>query len=273
MEFLRFGSSIPGSYWGCCAVDIIQNFKYDPDEKAAIQLVSGDGGGPLTHNSSELFVGPTYRDIFMSRLRIGTFDSRDMPNHGFLAVMTQDQIRGSKGLTWLKILRETGFEFIRTVSNSVYSGQNLKVGGPDGEGNSLNHIFGLFRNIGTGGPADPFTPPTEWSSLPHVKTEACQSSLDPRELARLQFAEDLAVWNKIGAANLMSMKKVKQAGIDPTMAGLRSQFPQQSKTARDLAKSELKSESGVEAQKANPFLEPESEPIEDEEDYYKEEIF
>ena len=44
MEFLRFGSSIPGGYWGCCACCIIQNFKFDPKAKASIQLVSGDSG-------------------------------------------------------------------------------------------------------------------------------------------------------------------------------------------------------------------------------------
>ena len=43
MEFLRFGSSIPGSYWGCCAFDIIQNFgAYDPDDPLSIEMVDGE---------------------------------------------------------------------------------------------------------------------------------------------------------------------------------------------------------------------------------------
>src|SRR3546814_3229716 len=118
MEFLRFGSSIPGSYWGCCAVDIIQDFKQPPDGKASIQVVDGDGGNPLRGK----FFGPTWKDIFLQRLRIGTFADRNMPNHGFLAILTDWQIKSKPGSDWLKILKEQGFEFIRTVDNSVYSG-------------------------------------------------------------------------------------------------------------------------------------------------------
>ena len=36
--------------------------------------------------------GPTYRDIFWQRIRFGTFDKRDMPNHAFLAILTENQL-------------------------------------------------------------------------------------------------------------------------------------------------------------------------------------
>src|SRR3546814_6569676 len=77
MEFLRFGSSIPGGYWGCCAFDIAQCFKQNPDDKASISVVNGDGGFPMMDGKGVLFLGPTWHDIFKQRLRINTFDTKD----------------------------------------------------------------------------------------------------------------------------------------------------------------------------------------------------
>jgi hypothetical protein len=164
MECLRFGSSIPGGYWGCCAVDIMQNFKVDPDAPASIQITSGDGGGACLKDGQLAFAGPTYRDIFNARLRIGTFGKADMPNHAFIAVLTAWQLNEVHGKKWLAILKEAGFEFVRTVSNSVYGGQSLLSGEPTDH--SPNHIFMLVRNIGSGAIKDPFTPPKEWTDLP-----------------------------------------------------------------------------------------------------------
>jgi hypothetical protein len=231
MEFLRFGSSIPGSYWGCCAVCIIQNFKFDPDEKASIQLVSGDGGGPITQNGSSLFAGPTYRDIFWQRIRTGTFDQRDMPNHAFLAVLTDWQVKSSVGGKWLAILKEAGFEFIRSVANSVYTGSGLAV--PQGEGRKLNYIFGLFRNIGAGAPENPFLPPVEWDALPSVKLQAVTEL--PLSLAKAQWEADTAIWERIGPPKFLTEKEVTAAGAPVILAGLRSKFPQQSKQEREAA--------------------------------------
>src|SRR3546814_7262228 len=70
MEFLRFGSSIPGGYCGCCAFDIAQCFKQNPDDKASISVVNGDGGFPMMDGKGVLFLGPTWHDIFKQRLRI-----------------------------------------------------------------------------------------------------------------------------------------------------------------------------------------------------------
>lgn len=154
MEFLRFGSSIPGSYWGCCACDIIQNFNVDPDEPASIQLVEGDGGTPFVPDK---FAGKTYRDIFHQRLRYGTFSNSDMPNHAFFAILSKGQVGSSLGKKWLAILKAAGFEFLRTVNNSVW--------------NADNYIFCLIRNVGANAVSDQFKPPKEWTDLPTVVPE------------------------------------------------------------------------------------------------------
>jgi hypothetical protein len=238
MEFLRFGSSIPGTYWGCCAADIIQNFKVDPDAKASIQCVDGDGGSDLGGK----FLGKTYREIFLSRLRIGTFGLEDMPNHAFIATMTQWQLQTEVGKKWLQILKETGFEFLRAVQNSVYSGQSLAYSLPDSspdfdeeEGSNINYFFALFRNIGEGCLADPFTPPTEWTNLPSVKQETWKeiAAIDDsdgttyKELAKDQHAQDVVIWNDIGPAKFYSKEELIADGVPVYLAGLRSEYPQE----------------------------------------------
>jgi hypothetical protein len=152
---------------------IIQNFKIDPDEKSSIQLVDGDGGYPCSNANGFMFAGPTWRDIFWQRLRYGTFGTNDMPNHGFLAILTQSQISGGVGKKWLAILKEAGFEFLRTVDNSVYSGPStITAPGKGTTSAHPNYVFGLFRNVGHGAIADPYTPPKEWLDLPKVVPEA-----------------------------------------------------------------------------------------------------
>lgn len=231
MEFLRFGSSIPGAYWGCCAMCIIQNFKFDPDDKASIQLVSGDGGGPLTKNDKLLYAGPTYHDIFKQRIRIGTFSNHDMPNHGFLAVLTGQQLSDSVGKKWLAILKEEGFEFIRAVDNSVYTGPKLT----GSTSPHPNYLFGLFRNITESRITDPFTPPEAWTNLPQVIAEAWQGVPEDQ---RSLIAEDQTKyhkdrWKKNGPTKLLTEDEIVAAGAPVVMAGLRSKFPQQPKEVRD----------------------------------------
>jgi hypothetical protein len=120
MEFLRFGSSIPGSYWGCCAVCIVQNFKVKPSDKASIELVNGDGGYPILGSDGEtLFLGMTWKEVFEARIRIGTFSQRDLPNHAFLAILTDDQIKNSPGKQWLKILKDNGFDWLTQVKKMI----------------------------------------------------------------------------------------------------------------------------------------------------------
>lgn len=235
LEFLRFGSSIPGSYWGCCACDIIQNFKVDPDAKASIEIVGGDGGQAV----GDVFAGPTYRDIFHQRLRFGTFGSADMPNHCFIAILTEWQIASDLGKKWLAILKEAGFEFIRTVNNSVYSG--AAMGTPTtAVSNNDNHVFMLVRNIGSNALKDQFTPPKAWSALPDngkielidvlVKAMGGTAGVD---MTKTNHAADRKIWDKIGKAKLLTRAEVEKAGAPVMLAAKRSEFPQEKADSRD----------------------------------------
>lgn len=221
MECLRFGSSIPGSYWGCCAVDVFQNFKVHPDAKASIELIVGDSGQPVPGGK---FFGTTWREIFWSRIREGTFGTHDMPNHGFIAILTDWQLADpDTGGAWLPILKEAGFEFIRTVSNSVYDGPRL---GKHGDRSSHpNHVFGLFRNIGAGAIEDPFTPPKEWLALkgciPEVYIDITKSGYS-RKLAEAQRAFHRESWNKIGPAKRYTEAEIVAAGAPVILGGRRA---------------------------------------------------
>lgn len=240
MEFLRFGSSIPGRYWGCCACCIIQNFDFDPDEPAAIELVEGDGGTPLqlynaeTDSYNPAYAGMTYREIFETRIRIGTFSLNEMPNHAFFAIMTDWQLCQSYGRKWLEILKANGFEFIRTVDNSVYSGSSLLSGNPSSA--HPNYIFGLIRNIGRGAIVDPFTPPKQWLDIkgPEGMEEAHEFIKDGEGLAERQRVAHTAIW-QAGETKIRTLEEVKAAGVPIEMAGLRSQMPQQPESERSAA--------------------------------------
>jgi len=237
MEFLRFGSSIPGGYWGCCAMCIIQNFKFDPDAKASIQLVGGDGGNPIIKSGGEAFVGPTYRDIFNSRLRIGTFSESDMPNHVFLAVLTSEQISGSHGKKWLAILKENGFEFIRTTDNSVYTGPKTvtKPGTFAETSPHPNYLFGLFRNIGKGAIKDTLTPPKAWTDLP----DPYSGDMSPDNVQAVQLKQ----WEVIGPAKIMTEAQLKAAGAPVILAGRRlpgaAPEPKEARLAREPKKASI----------------------------------
>jgi len=236
MEFLRFGSSIPGSYWGCCAACIIQDFKQDPDEPASIQIVSGDGGQPIGDN----FAGLTYREIFETRLRIGTFNTTEMPNHAFLAILTQEQLETSTGMRWLEILRNNGFEFVRSVSNSVYADDQYLEDG-DEEESYENYIFGLFRNVGTGAIKGPLTPPNEWTQLSGgVKQPVDFLTENQKEMVnKSQNKFNSSNWEKT-VTKFYTEDEVRAAGVTVTYAGVRSKFPQQTEKARDQAKKDEK---------------------------------
>jgi hypothetical protein len=249
VEFLRFGSSIPGAYWGCCAADIIQCFTGDPDALASIQMVDGDGACDLG-----VFAGPTNKDIFYQRLRVGTFGVDDMPNHAFFAIITQWQIESTNGKKWLKILKECGFEFLRTVSNSVYAGQSLGTYDPLATGEDIQHIFVLIRNIGTGGVGDPYTPPKEWRDLPFATNEFWAEVPKERcvELAQTNHKLQTEIWNKIGPAKFLTEAEVEAAGAPVIYAAKRDYTEQEekSKRAKRLAKPGAKPTMG------NPFEVP-----------------
>lgn len=253
MEFLRFGSSIPGSYWGCCAVDIIQNFKQDPDAPASIQLVSGDGGMPLTDAAGgSRFLGMTEHEVFKARLRINTFNLGDKPNHTFFAILTASQISYDPGKKWLAILKEEGFEFVRAIDNSVYTGASL---GEIGEGSPhINYIFALYRNIGKGAIKDPFQPPAAWVELdtagPHLVNEPWRYLEEHQRESLVEDARSYHKirWEAIGPVKTYTEKELEDANVPVTYAGKRSTYPQQEKATRLAAEAQ----NGV-VPAANPF--------------------
>ncbi len=235
MEFLRFGSSIPGTYWGCCACCIIQNFHCDPDSKSSIQVVDGDCGYPiLDENDESIFVGKTYRDIFWQRIRFGTFSDDDMPNHAFFAILTESQLSQSHGKKWLAILKEAGFEFIRTVDNSVYSGQQV-IEGPGKQTTSShpNYIFGMFRNIGKGAIKDPYTPPKAWTDLNKVVPEVWERIGDGKGLNLVVQEKQLELWKALPEAKWYTRKELEAEGVPVMAAGLRSENSQENIVYRE----------------------------------------
>jgi hypothetical protein len=104
-----------------------------------------------------------------------------------------------------------------------------------GDASYKNYLFGLFRNIGINGVADPFTPPSEWINLPAGKPEVWSFMQQEvrKDVAAEQFAFDKAVWDKIGPAKLMTEAELVAAGAPVIMAGLRSENPQELKATRD----------------------------------------
>lgn len=237
MEFLRYGSRIPGAYeYGCCAVDIIQDFKQDPDELSSIEVVSGDHGTPLLDlKNNKRFLGPTYRDIFNQRLRIGTFSSDDMPNHVFLAVLTSWQLYTDTGRKWLAILKEAGFEFIRATDNSVYTGERLhgdvdEWGDDDDcEESHPNYIFGLFRNIGQGRITNPFQPPAAWLELSGGVTEVSSIMTEEQQttLEQDRYTNHRDYWHKIGPVTTLSEEELREKNVPVILAGKFSPNPQE----------------------------------------------
>lgn len=251
MEFIRFGSTIPGSYWGCCAIDLAQNFKVDPDAKASIQLVTGDGGGPMTKDGESLYMGPTYRDIFWQRLRYSTHSpTRKFPNRGVVCSITENQIQGQYGRQWMEILFEAGFMFVATVANGVYTGAN-RAPYSKSRGSSLNHIFLLPRNIGANGCGDSFTPPQAWQDL-HAKAKTKKrepwqflSAEDRLAIAKVRHKNDVSVWDKMPQPPVLKESEMEK--LAPlTLAGLRSPNRQELKSAREAR-------NGVKTPQPSPF--------------------
>lgn len=229
MEFSRFGSSIPTRYWGCCCADIIQDFNKDPDAKASIQLTDGDGNSPITRDGELAFAGPTYKDIFETRIRIGTFGTRDMPNHAFFAILTASQCNSAVGKKWLAILKANGFEYLRTVNNSVW--------------NVNNHVFALFRNVGPNKLANAFTPPSSWTNLPTVVPEAYQSDLSTADKRKDFTKQTMDALTPVWAAGTTVIRKesdIVAAGAPVVMGALRTEFPVELKASREKRLQERK---------------------------------
>lgn len=249
MEFLRFGSSIPGTYWGCCACDIIQNFSVDPDAKASIQIVEGDGGTPYSPNK---FAGTTYHEIFLQRLRYGTFSASQerATNHAFIAILSKTQTDSEMGQKWLKILKEQGFEFVRTVNNSVW--------------NKDNYIFMMVRNVGPNAVKDQFKPPKAWSDLDPVVPEVWQqefATLSGVELTAAIKEEQKVLYNALPPVKFYTEKELDDLKVPVSLAGKRSHqwdafavgYPQQLREVRVKFEAAFEALSGKE-KKETPSL-------------------
>jgi hypothetical protein len=253
VEFLRFGSSIPGSYWGCCACCIIQNFTVEPDGPASIELVEGDGGTPLGR-----FAGKTYHEVFRQRLRYGTFSAKDMPNHAFIAILSQTQLGSAIGKKWLAILKAEGFEFLRTVNNSVW---NVK-----------NYIFILVRNVGPNAVKDQFLPPKEWTDLPSVVPEPWNdyghvefasadyvegTVFDSKEYTARIKAAQTPLYDALPKGVFYTEAELVAAGVPVTYAGKRSHqwgafavgYPQQTANQRKQFEAAFEALTGKEKKK------------------------
>lgn len=191
-----------------------------------------------------LFAGPTYRDIFKQRIRIGTFHNGDMPNHAFFAVLTESQVSGGVGKKWLKILKEEGFEFLRTQDNSVYTGAGLT----GSTSPHPNHIFALFRNISGSRIKDPFTPPKAWTDLPKVIPEAWEdiAPASRKVLAKTQAEIHKEHWKANSPTKLLTEKEIVAAGAPVTLAGLRLPgAAPETKQARDARNNKAKAPSAT----------------------------
>lgn len=173
IECHRLGALRGGYNWGCCAIEIFQNFGSDPDAPGIAALWTGDSPDrPVCEdNEQPLYLGPTNRDIFLGRLRIGTFGKREQPNHIFLAAISNSQMGQTNTKKWLKILKEEGFIFLGGCSNSVYSGATISSDpNVKAQNQSPVYLFSLFRNIGAQRLEDPFAPPKAWADLPEPTT-------------------------------------------------------------------------------------------------------
>lgn len=158
LEVVRFGARRAANNIGCCAIDLVQGFNCDPASPAKVKLLHGDSGTVLMKDRKVAHAGPTNLDVLDTYLRIGTFGLQDSPDRVFLCALSVNQVNGAQGKKWLAILKERGFEFIRTTNNTVYNG-----------GTGTPHpvyLFGLFRNISGAKVADPFAPPKSWTELP-----------------------------------------------------------------------------------------------------------
>jgi hypothetical protein len=202
IECHRMGALRGGMNWGCCAVEVMQNFSSDPDAAAVQAMWVGDSPDrPVTGgNSTPLYLGPTNKDVFLGRLRVGTFGQREQPNHIFLASISANQMRQANTKKWLEIMKAEGFIFLGGCSNSVYSGANVsKDPNVKATNKSPVYLFGLFRNIGEARLDDPFAPPAEWNSIPEPTTTQLERWLagkttfynpTPEELKQLDAYED-----------------------------------------------------------------------------------
>ncbi len=161
LECLRLGARRGGEGIGCCAIDVLQGFNNDPDSLAPPQPhFNGDDWSPsfYQHTDKQLAIAGTNEEVFLSHITHGSFTPEPEPDHGFIAVLTDDQVNGTIGRKWLAILKREGFEWVGCTSNSVYGEYHP------------NHVFMLLRsthlNMEDAEIEELKKPPQVWTELP-----------------------------------------------------------------------------------------------------------
>lgn len=214
IECVRFAGR-KGQGIGCCAVDLLQGFNNDPDEEAYVGLTYGDSGDKIIRDKGQAFLGPTNRDIFLGYLRMGTFDTKELPDRVFLAAITKRQTEDPVGRKWLELMKENGFEFLTVVNNSVY-GSTRVVDGKPGENHYPHpvYLFILRRNISTNQIVRD-GPPEFWGTLPEAKShlQIWQEGKEGR--AMLLDEKDLVEAGKIRRKRWKTILQKQEASVIP----------------------------------------------------------
>lgn len=175
IECLRLGARRGGEGIGCCAIDVIQGFNNSPDALCPQQpFFNGDDWSPEFYPGSDdqLCVGGgtvTNEQAFLSHITHGSFTPHPEADHGFIAVLTHDQVTSGRGKQWLAILKREGFKWVGCSSNSVYSEKHP------------NHVFMLLRKTHKYMEEEEIEelnrPPSIWEELPEP-TETPEERFD-----------------------------------------------------------------------------------------------
>jgi len=147
----------------CCGASILNNFgtgssTVDPNGVSGYKT---DGVNYVRDEKGNL-ITVTYADKFkadLARLRL------QFPNRMYCCILNQAQYDAhNKG--WPKLLKEVGFEFVRSWSNSNHDGSHSYGGeGPQATRRHPNYLFVLCTD--DKGTCKDFTqPPKGWDELP-----------------------------------------------------------------------------------------------------------
>jgi len=139
IECLRLGARRGGEGIGCCAIDVFQGFSNEPSAvRPPIPLFEGDSRLPIRRYIDDEYrqvtAEGTNEEVFLTYLKVGTMSNDPLADHGFIAVLSGEQLLTSTGQAWLRILHREGFKWVGATSNAVYAEYHP------------NHIFMLLRS-------------------------------------------------------------------------------------------------------------------------------
>jgi hypothetical protein len=162
----------------CCGASIITDFSIDPGDAQEYEMEQQDTQwGPVMKPkldaNGDRIPKATYGDQFVASLNgaMGrTLSNRGLyanyyKDHGVFAILSGKQIASKHGKNWLKILKQAGFEHVRSWNNTVH-------------GESPNHLFMLCKHTSSVDVPEPTTPPKEWVAL----QEEVQSPPEPSKV-------------------------------------------------------------------------------------------